>query len=419
MHKITTLLILLLLFAPMVIAQDDGSDAPPPITEQIDMIEQNTEFLRGLDPQGEVPVLFPSRDAVREFLSGEFAETFTPEAVEEMMAFYVAFEFLPPDFDIQAAVLNLYSQQVVGYYDPETKTMNVVTNEGQAPTGIMLLLDRITYSHEYVHALQDQYFDLSAYQDLMESSDNYDSNLAHQSLVEGDATFIMNEYTIQVTEENPLSAAIQLGIGMADSGSMFLPAGTPDIFVAELMFPYLEGERFVRAVFNDGGWEAVNAAYAAPPQSTEQILHPETYLNGDNPHVAELPVNAPDGYELALSGVLGEFYLREWLDSQLPSDDPVDLAATGWGGDTFNIYRNAENELAWELRLSWDTAADADEFSTVMAEFAAGRLPDSNRSVGDVSCWSGEMALCVVLVDATTIDVTFAPNVEIANALLN
>jgi hypothetical protein len=419
MSRMYILLILLLLFAPSVIAQDDGGDEPPTIEEQIDRVEQNTEFLRSLEAQGDIPVLFPSRAAVREYLSNEFTEFYTPEVIEELMAFYVAFDFLPPDFDFQAALLALYGQQVAGYYDPETDTMNVVTNDGQAPTGIMLLLDRITYSHEYVHALQDQHFDLTAYQEKLESSDNYDSNLAHQSLVEGDATFIMNEYTLQVTEENPLAAAIQLGIGLADSGSLFLPAGTPDIFEAELLFPYLGGERFVSALYSSGGWEMVNAAYDAPPQSTEHILHPETYLNGDNPHIVELPVNAPEGYELALSSVMGEFYLREWLDSQLTSDDPVDLAATGWGGDAFNIYRNADDELAWELRLSWDTAADADEFGEVIQEFAELRLPDSAHSVGDVSCWSGAMALCVVLVDATTIDVTFAPTVEIANELLN
>ena len=419
MRKICLLLIILLLVAPQVIAQDDGGDEVPTIPEQIELIEQNTEFLRGLEPQHDVPVLFPSRAEVREFLDSEFEEVYTPETIDELMAFYVGFEFLPPDFDIQAAITALYAQQVAGYYDPETGTMNIVTSDGEAPTGLMLLLDRITYAHEYVHALQDQYFDLSAYQEMIENSDNYDSNLAYQSLVEGDATFIMNEYTIQVTEENPLGAAIQLGIGLADAGSLFLPSGTPDIFAAELLFPYVEGEAFVRALFNDGGWETVNAAYDAPPQSSEQILHPQAYLDGDNPHVVELPVNAPNGYELALSGTVGEFYLRQWLDSQLTSDDPVDLAGPGWGGDTFNIYRNAEGDLAWELRLSWDTAQDADEFGAVMQEFAEQRLPESTRSVGDVSCWSGEVALCVVLVDATTIDVTFAPTVEIANELLN
>src|SRR5688572_29650056 len=105
MHKLSILLILLLLVAPQVIAQDDGSDDTPTIAEQIDRVEENTEFLRDLEPKGAVPVLFPSRDEVREFLSGEFEEAYTPETIAEVMAFYVAFDFLPPDFDIQAAIL--------------------------------------------------------------------------------------------------------------------------------------------------------------------------------------------------------------------------------------------------------------------------------------------------------------------------
>ncbi|MDQ7024338.1 MAG: hypothetical protein Q9P01_05380 [Anaerolineae bacterium] len=410
-------LIIVMLWVSIVSAQDSGSETP--IDAQIDQIESDAELLRGLEPTSDVPIMFPSREEVRDYLNGELEDTFTPEYLDEVMAFYVAFDFLAPDADIQALALALYAQQVIGYYRSDTQTMNIVTDDGQAPDGTMNILDRVTYAHEYIHALQDQYFDLTEYEEALENSTNYDSNLAFQSLIEGDATFIMNEYLFLVMESTPPSELLQLGLDSLNDESLRPPADTPDIFLAELFFPYFNGEQFVRAIFNEGGWEALNKLYEFLPQSSEHILHPEAYLAGDQPQIIDLPANAPDGYELALSGTLGEFYLRQWLGTQLSNERSINDAAAGWGGDTFNIYRNSTGELAWELRISWDSVEDAEEFSAALQAFIEGRLPDSTATMGDVRCVTGEQTLCVTAVDVSTFDITFAPTVEVATALLN
>jgi hypothetical protein len=409
--------LLFLLLVPAVNAQDSGSE--PTVAEQIDQIEEDTELLRGLEPETEIPVLFPSRDELREFINREMEETYTQEYIDELMAFYVAFGFLSPDFDIRASVLELLSTQVIGYYDTETQTMNLITDDGQAPEGIISLLDRITYSHEYVHALQDQHFDLSAYEEQLENSTNYDNNLAYQSLIEGDATFIMNEYALLVIQSTPPAELMEMGLDSLTNADTAIPPNTPDIFLQELFFPYFSGEQFVRVIFDDGGWEALNKLYEFPPQSTEQIIHPEKYLDGDAPIIVELPVNAPEGYESALSGNLGEFYIREWLGTQIDDEMMTNRAAAGWGGDAFNIYDNAAGEFALEVRIAWDNEDETEEFAQTFDEFMQSRLPDGTGSMGDATCYTGEVTICLAKVDTTVIDIVIAPTREVADALLN
>ena len=57
------------------------------------------------------------------------------------------------------------------------------------------------------------------------------------------------------------------------------------------LFPYREGAQFVAALLDVGWWPAVNAAYLDPPVSTEQILHPEKYIQNprDDPQTVLLP----------------------------------------------------------------------------------------------------------------------------------
>ena len=399
-QRCLTIILLILLGVTGTSAQE-GDTAPvsPTLQAQIDRVEANTEALRGLETLQPVPLRFPTDAEVHAYLVSELNAYYSEARVAELMAFYVAFDFLPPGYDLYGELLALYEQQVAGFYEPDTGMMNVILFAGGQPGDFLPLMERIIYAHEYVHALQDQHFDLAAYQDQIENDPNMDRVLALQALVEGDATAIMNEYTRRAAEANPLGATLQLALGGFQAGNMFLPPGTPDIFGAELFFAYLGGERFVSILYRDGGWDAVNSAYTVPPVSTEHILHPSSYLAGDQPIPVELPDGGAllgDSWSLAASGVMGEFYLREWLKTQLGNNETVDTAAAGWGGDAYAVYQDGQGALAWQLRLVWDSPKDVAEFTAALVAFVAARLPDSTPEVaGDVRCWSGEAALCL------------------------
>jgi hypothetical protein len=273
--------------------------------------------------------------------------------------------------------------------------------------------EQIVFVHEYTHALQDQHFGLTMLEDEALQS-TPDRSLAAIALVEGDATATMQVYTQQVTMQNPAVAFELLAEG-ALAGNLLLPEDIPPVLVRELMFPYETGLDFVLALYRDGGWERINAAYDNLPQTTEQVLHPEKYLAGEGALAVDaLDVALGQGWNEIWNINLGEFYLGEHLRTQL-SSFAAGQAATGWGGDRFQVYVNPEtDDLVWTLKILWDTAEDAMEFAGAYAEFGAGKF----GSAASDGCWSNDdSALCLVA-DAGGSLIVSTPSLELAREVL-
>ena len=139
----------------------------------------------------------------------------------------------------------------------------------------------------------------------------------------------------------------------------------PPVVQKTLIFPYTAGLEFVTYLRQSRPvWRPVNQAYARPPVSTEQVLHPEKYLSNEAP----VPVSfAPslaipdDDWELVMEDVLGEFLLRTYLESSL-APPAAARAAGGWGGDRFRLYRDGSGHHLFVALIEWDTALDAREF---------------------------------------------------------
>lgn len=367
------LLILGMVLSPAV-AQDTALNTTD-ITTQFETLEDTTESIRGLETLNEVEKAFPSRADVQAYINETIQTELSDEIVTELMAFYVAFDFLDPKTDLRQVYADLLGQQVAGYYDTDTKLMNVIAiGAVDADTPMSLgLLERIIYVHEYVHALQDQHFDLDAYMEVAGETENSDMALARTALVEGDATHVMNQYAIVEANKNPLGSLLELAVGGSQMGGMTLPPDTPTILGSELLFPYLEGEQFVQRLLEQGGQALLDRAYQQPPESTEQIIHPELYLAGEKPMVVTLPEIAPaDDWTPITSGVLGEFYLEQHLLTQLSPDEARDAAA-GWGGDAFQIYQKG-SDLALVVHFMWDSPDEQKEFQSTYLTFAAAQM---------------------------------------------
>ncbi|MGZ8563125.1 MAG: hypothetical protein ACXWWU_05855, partial [Candidatus Limnocylindria bacterium] len=191
-----------------------------------------------------------------------------------------AMGLLSADQDIVALTNRLYAAQVLGYYDFEAKRMVVVSDSGLTPEA------RITYAHEYTHALQDASFDSGAAFDAV--AGQYDRELALLGLEEGDASVAMVLWAI-----GHLSAEEMAGITDTPLPDM---SGIPPWMVTLLEYPYLSGSEFVGQLYAAGGWAAVDAVYADLPASSEQVLHPARYTS----HEAQIEV-AP----LNLGSVVG------------------------------------------------------------------------------------------------------------------
>lgn len=407
------LLICLLLLTQIVTAQDVIS---PELETQIENLESTAESIRDLDTLVEVELNFPTREELRDYLIGILEEEYPPEVAAHDLLFYRAFDFMPADTDLSELLLDLYSDQIAGFYDTETDEMNVILFSGEQPDDSLPFLEQIIFVHEYVHALQDQHFDLDDTLGDEAIADSPDRYLAALSLIEGDATATMNTFAVQVTQENPVLAFSLLGQSM-QAGALSMPQGVPDIIVSELLFPYEGGQEFVLALYTEAGdWSLVNAAYDDLPQSTEQIYHPEKYLAGELPVDVTLPDNSAelgDGWELTHDRTFGEFYLRQYLDLQLPRAD-VNTAASGWGGDRYHIYYNeSSDQIAWVLAIEWDSKDDMTEFSAAFTEFGDLRFESTSLD----GCWVTDAeTLCMQSSDRTVI--SYAPDVETAQMLL-
>jgi hypothetical protein len=375
-------------------------------------VESNVSEIRGLPLLEPIVPVVLTRDELRERLGAEFAAETTPEESQDDVLVLNAFDFLGRDYDLFSAQLGLQSDGILGYYDPETAEF-VVVNDGT-------LLDpaaQWTHAHEVVHALQDQHYDLDA---LTDDALDSEARAAVRALAEGEAELVQYFFLFEsdyFTQEEFDSIANDPD----QTDSDFLD-DYPPVLVNDLSFPYTSGVEFVVDLYREDGFAALDAAWANPPRSTEQILHPDRYRDGDEPQIVSLPPLTDTlgaGWELLDEDILGEFYLREYLAQQLPAAS-VEQAATGWGGDRYAVYWNAADEaLVMILRLVWDAPEDALEFADSYPAYPTALFDAEGQLQPDGStCWPGDDdVICFLQVDGESL-VVRAPDVVMAAAVL-
>ncbi|MEO8639357.1 MAG: hypothetical protein ABI458_05530 [Chloroflexota bacterium] len=323
-------------------------------------IEDQVQELRGL-PAAEIgPPQIMTRAELAQVLPGLLEPALDNASLR-------ALGLLDANQDIVALTEQLYVDQVAGYYDFDTKRMVVVTDEGLTPAA------RITYAHEYTHALQDAAFDSSAAQEAV--AGQRDRELSLLALEEGDATTSMVLWAI-----GHLSAGELAGVAQTPVPDM---SGIPPWMVRLLEFPYLSGAVFVGQLYASGGWDAVNAAYGKLPASTEQVLHLAAYANDEAPiEVDPLDLWSAVGADWvqASDTTLGEAWIAIWLEGIGVTRTASDGAAEGWGGDRLTVATNADGSWALGWRIAWDAVSDATEFETAYGGVQSG-LPFATRLV--------------------------------------
>ncbi len=270
----------------------------------------------------------------------------------------VALGLLEPGASLRDDYLDLQSGQVLGFYIPEEDSMWLARR-----FGALGATERATFAHEYVHALQDQHFELDGLG--AEDPSSSDRALAALALIEGDATFAQTRWMLA----NFSAADIeQLIADASDPEVLASIERAPAILSETALFPYGAGLQFIAALFGTGGWAAVDAAYDDPPETTEQILHPEKYLAGEgtSPPFEEAPLAyleaAGPGWSAGEADTLGELVLELWLrENGVFTVDTTDAAA-GWGADRVVLFEGPGGAHVVVLFTDWDSAADADEF---------------------------------------------------------
>ncbi len=339
----------------------DG-DISPELTELLAEVDRRMAAIRGIPIAEPVPFRFLNDEELDAYVREQIDD---PEFIVEIGqadAIYKLLGLIDDNSDLFEEYAALLDAQVLGAYDPELEEF-VVLQPGEqfGPS------QEFTYAHEYIHRLQDAKFDLDQLSENVEH--NSDKSLALTAVVEGDATSAQQSYALQHLGLDELAQILR----EAEASQSGIPTA-PHILSRGLEFPYVEGTQFIERLRVIQGPEAVDRAFTNPPDSTEQILHIEKFVQRELPLEVTLPetlfaAEGPlgPGWEIVDDDVLGEFFIRAWLEAIGARSTDAAEAGAGWGGDSYQLGRDEGGQHAFALKVRWDDPArDADQLFVVL-----------------------------------------------------
>ncbi|HZI94407.1 MAG TPA: hypothetical protein VFE84_09200 [Patescibacteria group bacterium] len=323
--------------------------------------------------KADVPVETMTEAQVRLFLLDKLQRDYPDEKIAREQETYVHFGFLKPGEDLKRLFVQLLVEQAAGFYDPDDKRLFLVA--GRPLPGMALV-------HELAHVLQDQTFGVMGILDR--ARDNDDALLAAQSMIEGEATYLSDVYmSMHPGGEDPMGEDADVAT-VPVSGArndVETPEPIPEILKANLMFPYTQGMTWAGAVVRKGGEKTMDSMFRHPPESTEQILHPEKSQpprdlpSEIKPEVLSrlAPILAAGGYREVKVNTLGEFNILQLFGGR--TDPGAADAAAGWDGDSFEIVERPAGGTAMIWISVWDSNDDAAAFRARAASWLASRHP--------------------------------------------
>lgn len=341
----------------------------------------------GLPIKKEVKRKLSSRDEVVSYLAKHVNDQDTKRLRRSELVLK-KFGLLPRDFNLETFLVALLREEVAGYYDPKTKTVNLldwVPIEEQEPV----------MAHELTHALQDQSVGLQKWmkkgeKDLGEirkdptpaDIENDEMDNAREAVIEGQAQAMMFQYAIA-----PTGHSIATSPALVDAMEEETLTGTPStkvfndapIFLKEsLTFPYSYGMQFVVKLMQKGGKEKAFAGVLRnPPHTTRQIMEPETYLSGERIEPMRVPDFKHDfkDYEKFDIGAMGEFDVAVLIEQFAGKPESKRLCPAWRGGYYYAAKPKSESKsgsgatstLGLLYVSRWSGPEQAAEFAEIYA----------------------------------------------------
>lgn len=321
------------------------------------------------------------REEVVSYLQKNMAEDKDVQRLRRTELVLKKFGLLPKDFDLQTFLVSLLEEQVAGYYDAKTKTVNLL--DWVAPD-----LQRPVLAHELTHALQDQSFnldkwlkkgseDLDTKRDLKPEDITKDENSeARQAVTEGQAMVVLMDYMLAPmhrTVANSPEVVQMMNDSMANGSADSNIYQNAPVFMKEaLTFPYRYGVEFEAEVLRQQGKEkAFKATFQNPPQTSREIMEPQTYITGE--HLAPLPL--PDfkhifkAYDRFDIGAIGEFDVAVLAEQYAGLETSKRIYPNWRGGYYYSVHPKGNPGAPLQLVFvsKWATPKAADQFAAVYA----------------------------------------------------
>ncbi|HEX2722164.1 MAG TPA: hypothetical protein VHM24_04555 [Gemmatimonadaceae bacterium] len=364
--RVTAIAPVLLLLAAS--CTEKKADYTGPYAKQVAQAVPAIEAAVGLKFKHPPKVESRSKPQVREFVTAQITDPLAAKTMAGITAAYKQLGMIPDTLDLQKFLIDLLEEQIVGYYDPKTRVLYVVSDAPKDAAGV-------TITHELVHALQDQYISLDSTQKVEGENDRQS---AAQAVFEGQAVYEQISAMLGGT-----NVAMNLPGGWdrvremirENQASMPVFARAPVVIQETLIFPYLSGAEFVR---NYKDRSSGKPLYEDMPVSTEQILHPSAFFGKrDAPTRITLPPLR--GVTATYQNTFGEFETRLFLFQHLKDQNEAVQGATGWDGDRYALFNTPRGQgIVWAT--VWDSQTDASEFFDAIGKAVEKRYATSTSA---------------------------------------
>lgn len=341
----------------------------------------------GLPIKREVKRKLTSRDEVVAFLTKHLNDEDTKRLRRSELVLK-KFGLLPREFNLETFLVELLREEVAGYYDPKTRTVNLldwIPIDEQEPV----------MAHELTHALQDQAVGLQKWmkkgeKDLAEirkeptaaDIENDEIDNTREAVLEGQAQAMMFQYAIaptghSITTSPALVDAMQEETLTGTAGTKVF--NSAPIFLKEsLTFPYSYGMDFVVKLMQKGGKEKAFAAVLKnPPHTTRQIMEPDTYIAGERIDPMPVPDFKRDfkDYQKFDIGAMGEFDVAVLIEQYAGKPASKNMYPAWRGGYYYaakpKIDTKASTEATAALGLvyvsRWSSPDNAAKFARIYA----------------------------------------------------
>ncbi len=377
--------------APASAAKPDHKLTPQEATDLLAAAPTILEFASkdtGLPIKSKVKTRLTTRDAVEKYLNQQMKDDKDAKRMERAELVLKKFGLLDNSFELKSFLVALYREQVAGYYDEKTKTMNLldwVDAEDQKPV----------MAHELTHALQDQFINLDKWNKAGNDEDKISKNVkedndrlakdeidaARDAVVEGQAMVTFFDYSLK-SEGQSISTSPEivdmLKQNMMDTSGSPVLARAPLLIQESMLFPYEFGLAFEADILRQRGTQRAFAGVLNdPPSTTAEIMHPADYLFHKKQPVLPIPDLHPllDAKYVPYDiGVIGEFDVKTMVDL-FSGDKEADQITSRWrGGTYYAVQRRSDigtprqatpGSLALVYFSAWDTPQAATKFADV------------------------------------------------------
>ncbi|MDB2224418.1 Hvo_1808 family surface protein [Halorubrum ezzemoulense] len=399
-----------------------------------DLTMARVEHVRQRPFREDVPVETVTRsEYLNDTASGNGSEAFRRWNDQVWEALFVVGD----DANANSEIDSVFGGAVSGFYSPTADQIVIVVPDGESPD-----IDPSTLAHELLHAMQDQYHDLT---DPRYVGATQDGDLAVDGIVEGEAVHVEERYAARCADNWTCAEPPESGGGGGD---------VPDFnfgILQTVLQPYGDGALYVRELRDEGGWAAVNETMNDPPASTAEVIHrdpdyEERSVSFEDAATGGWETYADQGVDGAETAGEASMFVMFWYQSAgvrfdggyeysvlEPDRSPAENynvhfrtdaelqtrglynyahpVTEGWAGDELYPYRNGERDgyvWATEWQTEGDAAAFRDAYLRMLTAHGDGDYAEGTvYEIGEESDFPGAYG---VERDGTSVTITHAPS---------